>query len=66
MVICIICCLKGIRYVWILLLQRQCYICTLFQYAVLLLAVFILEAGSGVLTYLYELNVSFTFLYYIE
>jgi len=30
------------------------------QYSVLLLVVFILEAGSGVLTYLYEINVSLT------
>ena len=31
-----------------------------FQYSVLLLIVFILEAGSGILTYLFEINVSFT------
>ena len=30
------------------------------QYSVLLLLVFLLEAGSGVVTYLYEINVSFT------
>jgi len=35
-------------------------VCMLLQYSVLLMVVFILEAGSGVLTYLYEIKVSST------
>jgi len=35
-------------------------VCADVQYSVLLMIVFLLEAGSGVLTYLYEINVSST------
>jgi len=39
--------------------QWRVIVCVL-QYSVLLLIVFLLEAGSGVVTYLYEINVSST------